>query len=940
MGVNRGVRRVILTIGIVVGLILVLFVSLSLLVRIPPVQKQIRSRLESEVQAQLDREVRIGGVHLGFLLSSLDIRDVHIASQKRLEDGVLAEVQAVEIYPNLAELLRFRLSLGRIVVRRPTVNLPPPAAEPAAPTPAQPSAPAPSIPPTLPLGIQHVEIRDGSVTWKGSGIQVTVAGLNVDVQAPAGGIEAKLGIEQSKIEVGTTPLSLRDLVLKAAVDKGDIQVRQFQVTAQGADVQVTGTLSSVLADPTVDLTLRVQGELGGLFPRAPPFPLRGTLLLEGKATGPLADPAFTGQATVGSGEIKQVALSGMSVAIHANRREVRLKELTLKTASGDLTGDVAVTLDKLRYRLALRGEQVDLADILRVVTGDAPIGGQATVRVEAKGEGTDLTKAKGQASIRVKEFHLVEHPKERGQVRIVLEPRDGVVHVRQANVDIARASLRTTGVVKLGGDMNLGVHVQFRELKRTGILWGTDPDELDGQAVLEGRLTGSLANPVLRANLDWTQVTLLEVALDSVRGPLEVAFARRTLTAPTLTVLRQNIRGLLHAVLILGPKPPDRKLLLKYDLTLDINGDVEGPLEQFVGIFAKGPVPLSGPMQLKAQVNGTPETLRGQAALGLTDVVILDEPWEQGHATVELQLQQKKVWLKGLELQRGSEKVAGQFEFGFDGVAQWSLSSNSLAIQHLAILKESGLTGTLQIPSLKGEGPIGKPRVAAELDVGDLGYRGVSLGAGQGNLTWEGSRDRLKVLLSVPERGYTLRMDLTTTAPHPYELDLTLDKGDLWSLLQIVQGPLPTQVSAVGSGRIDVGGRLGEKAPERATVDLEKAQVDVEGHSFKSPGRTHLTFQEGQLTISGLSLAGEGGTVTAEGTIGEEADLTIQGTAPLVLATVVSPAIRDATGLLDVDVKIQGPEQLRQIRGHVRTKDSSLTFRVHHEPLKDLAGEI
>jgi len=60
----------------------------------------------------------------------------------------------------------------------------------------------------------------------------------------------------------------------------------------------------------------------------------------------------------------------------------------------------------------------------------------------------------------------------------------------------------------------------------------------------------------------------------------------------------------------------------------------------------------------------------------------------------------------------------------------------------------------------------------------------------------------------------------------------------------------------------------------------------------------------------------------------------------MVLATVASPEVRDATGLLDLDVKIQGSQQVPRYRGHMRTKDSSLTLRVHPEPLKDLGGEI
>ncbi|MEA3482764.1 MAG: DUF3971 domain-containing protein, partial [Pseudomonadota bacterium] len=758
-------------------------------------------------------------------------------------------------------------------------------------------------------------------------------------------LAATLRIEQSKIEVGTTPVSLRDLVLKAGVDKDDIQVKQFKVTAMGADVQVTGTLSSFLTDPALDLTVRVHGGLDGLFPEGPPIPLRAAFMLEGKATGPLADPSFTGRVEVGSGKIKGVALSGMTVGVEANRRELHLKKLTLKTASGDLTGDVAVTLDTLRYRLALSGEKVDLADILRVVTGDAPVGGQATLKVQATGEGTDLTKAKGKANLRIKGFHISDHPKDRGHVHFVLEGRDGRVHVQQGEVELANTRLRTKGMVKLGGDLDLDVDMRFSKLEDFGRLLGADPGDVDGQATIKGRLTGSVADPVLGGKLDWTKGILLEVALDRVHGPVEVAFGRQTLTSPSLTVLRQDLRGDLKVGLILAPKPPDRKIKLKYDLTLNIDGGVEGPVEDLLGIFIKGPVPLAGPMHVKTKIRGTPDTLRGEGTLALTDVVILEEPWERVHATMDLDVKRKRVSLDGLELQRGDERIAGRFEIAFDGVAEWSLSSNPLAIQRLAVLKDSGLTGTVEIQSLKGEGPIGQPRVAAELEIGDLAHRGVGLGAGHGNLNWEASRDQLTGLISIPERGYALRADLTTTAPNPYEVTLTLDKGDLWSLLQIVQGPMPAQVIAVGSGQIDVGGRLGEKTPERATVDLEEARLDVnnkdkEKYSFRTAGPTKLTFQGGQLTISPFSIRGEGADVAVDGTIGEEMDVKIRGTAPMVLATVASPEVRDATGLLDLDLEIQGPQKLPRYRGHMRTKDSSLTLRVHPEPLKDLGGEI
>ncbi|MGH7382331.1 MAG: AsmA family protein, partial [Candidatus Methylomirabilales bacterium] len=623
-------RRIIIITGIIVGVVLLVAASLSLVVQIPFIQAELRSRIESELHTQLDREVEIGDVRLGLFLRSVDVRNIRIASGERLQDGILAEIEGVELYPNLVDLLRFRIGLNRIVVHRPAVTLPQTEAEPATPPSDRPTPGPPSIPVAVPLGIQQVEVRDAML--RGSGMQVTVARLHADLQARAGTIGGTLRIDQTRIQVGTTPFLIQDFVLKAEVDGDDIQVTELHISAPGADVEAQGRVLHFLADPAFDLTLKAHGGLDSLFPEGPPVRLQGGFLLEGKVAGPLADPSFTGRAALGSGQIEHIAMSGMSAAVQANRRDLRLKQLTLKTASGDLTGDIALAWEKLRYNVALRGEQVDLAQVLRLATGDAPVGGEATIRVQATGEGADLTKAKGQADLRVKEFHLSDHPKDRGHVQFVIEGRDGRVHVRQGEVELARTRLRTTGVVKLGGDLDLNVDMRFSKLEDFGRLLGTDPGDVAGQATLKGRLTGPLADPVLRASLDWTEATLLDVALDNVRGPLEVSFGRRTLTAPSLTVLRQELRGLFHVVLTLGPKPPDRKILLKYDLTLDISGEAQGPLEEFLGIFAKGSVPLSGPMHLKAEVHGTPATLTGEGALALTDVLILDEPWEQGHA--------------------------------------------------------------------------------------------------------------------------------------------------------------------------------------------------------------------------------------------------------------------------------------------------------------------
>jgi hypothetical protein len=350
------------------------------------------------------------------------------------------------------------------------------------------------------------------------------------------------------------------------------------------------------------------------------------------------------------------------------------------------------------------------------------------------------------------------------------------------------------------------------------------------------------------------------------------------------------------------------------------------------------PHTLAGQATIKGQVRGTPRALHGQGTVALTHAVILKERWDRGRAAAHLD--QRGVRLEGLELHRGHEMIAGRFEVGYNGVSQFDLSSNPLALERLGLLRDSGLTGTARAISAKGEGPVGQPRVTVALEVGNLAYRGTSLGRGHGTLTWEASQKRLIGLLRLPDRGYTLQGVLAATGAGPYEATLTLEKGDLGRLLRLVGYPLPDQAAAVGSGRIEIGGSLGTRRPVRATVDLETAQLDIRGRTFRTQGRTRFTFHEGKFTIPALSLRDEGTEVTVGGTIGEEIDLTIRGTAPAALISALLPEILDATGMLDLDVRIVGTQRLPRYSGHLRTKDASLTIRGHPEPLEHLSGEI
>ena len=934
MRLSKWSKRVVLAVGMGLGLVLTVLVSLSLLLRLPFIQAEVQSRIQSKLEARFDREVQIGGAHLDPLLRSLKISNLRLSQQGRPQGDAFLEVERVELYPNPWNLLRFQLRLDRVLLRHPKVRIKPSLVETA---PGKPT-PLPTTSLSLPLGIKHFVVQDGEVMWGDTGKKITLVGLQGDIRSTGEEVEGSFRIAGAKIEAGAMSLLLADLGLQAELRGNDIQVNRIHLTALGSVFEGQGRLQSILNDPAINLAINARGKIEDLLPRKLPIPLRGNFHLEGKITGPIMDPSFTGQAKVGHGQVEQFANLGMNLAVEANRSRLRLKQLDLWGVNGTLTGDMTLTWKSLQYRLNLLGTRVNLTRVLHLIAGEASVGGHTTIEAQVMGEGTDLSKLKGRIKVGVENFHLLKRPGELGHVRISLEGRDGRVHIRQLEVAIAQTLLTAEGTLEPDEKLSMSVVAHTEKLEQIAGLFGSKPDMLAGEAKFKGHLTGPLADPVLKGSLDWTKATLLGIALDSVRGPIELSFVRRILSSPSLTALRQKLRGRFRIGLTLPPEPPDRKLTFKNDLKLKIDGEVEGPWEKLIGIFIKKEHPVTGAMQLRAEIRGTPENLSGQGTLVITDLTIFEMPWDRAHATVRLK--QRRILLERLEIQKGDEKITGRSEVGFDGHIGGNLSSTQISLQRSPHLRNSGFTGKVKILSAKSAGAVGQERITAKLEFGDLAYRGSSLGRGQGTFNWDRSKEQMTGLMVLPDRGYTLRGDLLTKANFPYKGTLTLAKVDLVSLLRIVRDRLPTQLSGVGSGQINISGHLGGEIPDLVTVDLETAKLAIQGHSFQTAGKTELTFKKGQLTISRLTLKGKGTEIALEGTIGKEINLTIRGTAPTVLASILSPEISGAKGVTNLDMVIQGPRALPQYRGRIETNDSSLTLRGHPEPIEKLRGEI
>jgi len=206
MRLSKWSKRVVLAVGIGLGLVLIVLVSLSLLIRLPFIQAEVQSRIQSELHARFDLKVQIGGAHLDPLLRSLKISNLRLSQQGRPQGDAFLEVERVELYPNTLDLLRLHLRLDRVLLRRPKVRIKSIQVETGREKP--PSFPTTSL--TLPLGIKYFEVQDGEVMWGDTRKKITLTGLQGDIRATVEDVGGPICSDRGRLSrlLGRRPLEI------------------------------------------------------------------------------------------------------------------------------------------------------------------------------------------------------------------------------------------------------------------------------------------------------------------------------------------------------------------------------------------------------------------------------------------------------------------------------------------------------------------------------------------------------------------------------------------------------------------------------------------------------------------------------------------------------------------------------------------------------------
>lgn len=677
-------------------------------------------------------------------------------------------------------------------------------------------------------------------------------------------------------------------------------VRLNRLTARvaGGGVALSGEIRQWEA-PHGRLQLTLQGlpleEARRLLPgnvrsKAKAWPLaEGRLSAEVELDGALSDPAVKGHASLVGARWNDLPLERVEVAGAYAGGFVKLDQVKVGAAGGQLDLAVAAQLSPTpSYTFSGELRDLDLGRLFAATGTKLPVAAGGRLSAVITGEGRGLApqdvSARGTASLQ--DGWLAGERLTSGRLGFSLA--GGNLDLEYLNLSSPDGEVN--GFARLAADGRLSGSIAGRALRLDAISKYAGGLPLEGSAEVLADLGGTAGEPQLSGTFDLLQPTFRGQAFSDGQG-------RFTLTRSGLAlqdmVVRQGEGSLgLAGTIGYGPDYPlDLRLTVaslpaltavpltgvKTDLTGTLDGafTVQGPAEQAV---------VAGAAQLKAgKVAGFAyETAEAQFryAGGVVDFERLS-----GKAA-------------GLSV-TGSGRLSGE-ELDLTVQAD-QIDLAQLTFPHKPAGPWQGLgsfQGTVR-------GPLRAPVVEGQVEGRDLAYRKYALASLAGKIRYEGKRLSLEDVELRHGQGRYLLSGEVEPALSRMDLRLRFDETDLGELSRLVEAKLPVAVSGKATGVVHVWGAF--KDPS-ARLIAETDQARFAG--LEVAGDLDFALHNKQVTVNRLRLgetAGDG-LLVAQGAVGPAGtDLQVRATRISVGPLAVALGLKaDLTGKADADLTLTG----------------------------------
>ncbi len=897
----------------------------------------------AEVRARapelIGQPVRIDRCRIDPLSASVELRGLEVGEPKA------PLVKAAEASVSLAGLFPGGVSLQRITVVRPVIDLTLPDASPG-------GAEGCPLDALARVRVGQLELQDGAVTLRTrDGRSLRLDGIDVKATVGRRSSEVEASLKRGQVQVDAErQLTLGRVTLEATLDVQEqlVEVQRLEAALEGVTVNASGELRDLCqAMPQLEANGQLFLPLDALVRLGVPVPEpSGRVWARVSASGPLTRPSVRAELKASQVALGPFTPGDFSARLSLADDVVLLDELTTSVGAGEVKVSATLELKEgLPLKAKLSTREASLGQILaRASVTGAWVDFPATLNAEVFGRLLPTPALSGPVEFQSGAFLLASRaydaPKSQGSDILAFSSARGTF------------SLGVTSKAVTFTDIALAVGAQGQTRVRGKVTLGIGPVldlDIDAQATaVDLGDFGSIAG------LPWAGTGSATVKVKGPAGKVRItgqtSLRDFKFAGYSLGVVQSPIRYEGQTLAFEGLVAQKGRTQLFGDLALDFldsglfthasvqlpDGRVEDVVDLLVDLspsIENLQGALTGKVSMVAAIDSPAKELAGVLALRVSDVAYLER--RLGAASVVLRFEDGEALVLEptvFEGPMGTLAVDGSWRFSgpLDYRLAWDEGSLGEAVDP-ADAKKLGLKGRLT-GRFVVSGTTELYRVTGTL-VGDevwwkerkLGPMNLTLGLVGRDLTVTGD-----VITGV--RG---RLALSMQDRWPYDSSLQIDLPDVSAFLP----PSAKGLSVGLAGAVTAVGPMRDYEESRVVAWLERLTVARGDVTASNVGPAELAWNAGAIQVKSLAMKGPTTEVSAEGSWGPaRVDLRTRGSVDLRLLSSFVSDIERTTGRLDFTAAFGGPVAAPTLIGSADLVDARLSVKGWDLAVRSLSG--
>jgi hypothetical protein len=897
-----------------------------------------RDRVAAALAAALGRPVHVGDVAVQPARGRVVVSAVTADASPGEPGPHLFTLGRVEINVGVSSLWRRRLVLRRVRLDDLDLRVG-----------ARADGPAPVALPILPEVIQAgwldvelgtLELRRGRLFYEDAAraIRVQAQGVSATARPGRAATSVTIAADEMQIDAARSQERLEQVTAEIRIAPRSLEVRHVAGTWEKRRITVTGRLDGPFDNPTVDLTADGEVELAILGRKlGSPWPLGGSARAKARLEGPAKAPRVTGNVAIGELAAGPVTARSVAARVALADGVLSVTQLSARAFEGAVTGSVVLDLARVDdVRVTMRLNDVSSAALERLAGLETGLAARLDADLDARGDIRDPARVQARLRLGARQVRLPGPLAALGAGAIEAEGSAdrGAIDLARGIASWPDLRLEARGRATLEGTTGLAVKARGDLGRLAPLLGGV---RAAGDAVLEGTLTGRWRDPALAGRLDVRSPAVAAVRADE-------AAASFTLTQRSLRLTTASLRLGQARVVAAGnltwPMLPSPALPPPGSVSLDLLARTENArIEDGAPWLPPALRGSRGPVGITAKIDGTPATWRvvGQAESTTIDVPSAP-PARDVKASFEVTPERIEVPVFRARVLDGPITAKGRWRWA--GTGEVAADAGPVDLAGLPGIPEGLRVAGRARGSVNATVREGRVAGAGRIVAEDVAVAGILLGRGVADLSVDGAALRGDV--AFPEARVTAtsqgRLDgAAVIATRVMVADLEVEPL-LRQFRPDLVGTVTGRLSAVAT--LDVPAAAPRDT--RGLLRLEPVLLEVAGERWQGRGPILVRREPGRLILERLELGGRLGTASATGRLDDRGTLegTVRGQAPLTLLAVLRREIREASGRLDLDVRVGGTTARPVLAGRGTIAGGLIALRDTPVVIRDIEGHV